>query len=57
MVAFIILGIVWLMCLEHFLQQQNDSKLQNYIIRLGNFILWPVMVIIFIYYFIKEMEN
>jgi hypothetical protein len=51
-----ILGIVWLMCVEKYIQQ-HENKLQRVFIRLGNFLLWPISLITFMYYFIVELFN
>jgi hypothetical protein len=56
MVVYIILGIIWLMVMEKFITQSEENLIQAYLIRVGSFLLWPIVLCMFIFYFIKEFQ-
>ena len=56
MVLYIVLGIVWLMILEKFITKYEENPLQASLIKVGSFLLWPFVLCIFIFYFIKEFQ-
>lgn len=57
MITYAIIGIVGLMVLEKITQSEEEGIIQGILMRIVNFLLWPITFSIFIYHFIKEIKN
>ena len=57
MIIYAIIGIVWLMVIEKIIQSEDEGIIQGILIRILNFLLWPITFSIFIYHFIRKIRK